>query len=84
LLQAPAAKVKPYGTLGLGTVMVFGDGLSDIGTKFAVNYGLGVKVMTFGSAGFRVDLRGYAIPSVQSQTLKATEVSFGFVFSNNH
>jgi hypothetical protein len=82
LMQAQAPAVKPYVTAGLGTVMTFfGDGPSDIGTKFAINYGLGVKVMG-GSIGGRFDFRRYAIPGVQSQTLNVTEMSFGVVFGN--
>ena len=63
----------------------------DIGSKFAFNYGGGVKAMA-GPVGVRFDIRGYAIPSVhtnatitgptiQSQTLNVIEVSLGVVFA---
>lgn len=83
LAQVPTPNIKPYLTAGLGTIIVKGSGLSDIGTKFAINYGGGVKLKAAGPVAARIDVRGYAIPSVQSQTLKATEVSFGLVFSSS-
>ena len=78
-IQVPAPVVKPYVTAGLGTIMSFGSGLSDIGSKFAVNYGGGVKVMA-GPVGVNAGIRGYAIPGVQSQTLYLTETSVGITF----
>jgi opacity protein-like surface antigen len=102
LLQAPLPKVRPYATAGLGTIFTWGSnptGLADIlfqtGTKFAINYGGGVKVLPAGPVGFRVDIRGYTVPGVkfnftnpttlgtvqsQSQTLNMLEVGFGVVF----
>src|SRR5688572_29979400 len=44
ILQLPTPKVKPYGTVGIGTIFTKGDGIADVGTKFAINYGGGVKV----------------------------------------
>lgn len=83
LLQGPPNTVRPYLTFGLGTVMTFGQGLGDIGTKFAINYGLGSKFLGGRSPiGARIDYRRYVIPGVLSQTLKASEISFGVVFSN--
>jgi hypothetical protein len=78
-IQVPAPVLKPYVTAGLGTIMTFGTGLSDIGSKFAVNYGGGVRVMA-GPIGVNAGLRGYAVPSVQSQTLYITETSVGINF----
>jgi hypothetical protein len=71
LVQAPVPKVKPYGTVGLGTIFTFGTDQSGrpafgkIGTKFALNYGGGVKVLPAGPVGIRFDIRGYMIPSVR-------------------
>jgi hypothetical protein len=79
-IQAPTPVVKPYLTGGLGGVFTTGNGLSDIGSKFAVNYGGGLKVQFAGPLGGVVDVRGYTIPSVQSQTLNLVEVSLGVVF----
>jgi hypothetical protein len=71
LLQAPAPKIKPYGTVGMGTVVTWGEddsgrpSFGKIGTKFAVNYGGGVKLLPAGSVGIRLDVRGYLIPSAR-------------------
>jgi len=85
LVQAPLPKLHPYGTVGLGSFFTFGSGPADIGTKFAVNYGGGLKILPVGPIGARIDVRGYAIPSIQSviekQTLNIIEVSVGVVFS---
>ena len=81
LVQVPAPVIKPYATAGLGSVMSWGSGVSDIGSKFAVNYGGGVKIRPAGPIGVRFDARGYSIFGVQSQTLKMGEVSVGILFS---
>jgi hypothetical protein len=81
LLQVPLPKVKPYGTLGLGSIFTFGDSPFDIGNKFAVNYGGGLKVLPAGPVGVRFDVRGYTVPRVQDQTLNVLEVSIGVLFS---
>jgi hypothetical protein len=78
-IQAPLPVVRPYATAGLGSIMTWGSGISDIGKKFAVNYGGGVKLMA-GPIGVNAGLRGYAIPSVQSQTLYITETTLGINF----
>jgi hypothetical protein len=78
-LQAPLPIFKPYATAGLGTVISWGTGVSDIGSKFAINYGGGFKVMP-GSIGLRADVRGYTIPGVEDQTLNIAEVSLGVIF----
>jgi opacity protein-like surface antigen len=70
LLQAPTPKLKPYGTAGLGTIITFGtDGgrpsFGKIGTKLALNYGGGVKVLPAGGVGIRFDVRGYLIPNAK-------------------
>ena len=88
LVQAPLPVVRPYGTIGLGLIGTSGEGLGAFGTKFALNYGGGVKFMPAGPVGMRVDVRGYAVPSaefkvftVESQRLDFLEVSVGVVFS---
>jgi opacity protein-like surface antigen len=80
MVQVPTPAVRPYATVGIGPVITKGDGITDIGTKFAVNYGGGVKVTLAGPVGARVDIRNYTLPSVQSQTLNIFEVSLGVVF----
>lgn len=98
LIQAPLPKIKPYATAGVGAIFTFTDSpatLSDIGTKFALNYGGGVKVLPAGPVGLRFDVRGYSIPGVkfnltslplgsvttQSQTLNTLEIGAGVIFS---
>jgi hypothetical protein len=101
LIQAPLPKAKPYGTVGLGTIISFGTddqgrpAFGKIGTKFAINYGGGLKVLPAGPVGVRFDIRGYLVPSVrfnmptlQNQTIKTEsenlnilEVGAGIVFS---
>jgi hypothetical protein len=80
-IQAPLPVLKPYATAGLGTILSWGSGVSDIGAKFAVNYGGGVKIIPAGPIGLNVGVRGYAIPKVQSQTLTLTEVTAGIVIA---
>src|SRR6516162_5990749 len=69
MLQAPLPKVRPYAVAGLGTIFTWGSNstgqpdFSKIGTKFALNYGGGLKIFPAGPVGVRFDIRGYAIPS---------------------
>jgi opacity protein-like surface antigen len=109
-LQVDAPKVKPYATAGLGAIFTWSKNttpssvtttsgalaaIGDIGTKFAINYGGGVKIMPAGPVGVRFDIRGYTLPSVSfnvpgsiaGQTIKTTnqnvnffEFGFGVVF----
>lgn len=68
LVQAPLPKAKPYVSAGLGSIFSWGEdsagrpSFAKIGTKFALNYGGGVKVLPAGPVGLRFDIRGYAIP----------------------
>jgi hypothetical protein len=101
LIQAPLPKVRPYVTAGLGTIFSWGSengvpALGNIGTKFAVNYGGGIKIFPAGPVGVRFDIRGYLIPSAvfnlpsltdplvtvksQSQNLNLLEAGIGVVF----
>jgi len=71
LVQAPLPKAKPYVTAGLGSIFTWGTddsgrpSFGKIGTKFALNYGGGVKVLPAGPVGLRFDIRGYAIPGAK-------------------
>jgi len=87
-LQAPLPGVRPYGVVGLGLIGTSGEGVGRFGTKFAINYGGGVKFMPAGPVGISVDVRGYAVPSTEfkvfaseSQRLDFLEVSVGVVFA---
>jgi hypothetical protein len=86
-LQAPLPVVKPYGVVGLGLIGTSGDGVGRFGTKFAINYGGGVKFLPAGPVGLQVDVRGYSVPSTefkvfttQDQTVNFLEVTVGVVF----
>jgi hypothetical protein len=88
ILHLPLPRVRPYGTIGLGTVFTKGDGIADVGTKFAINYGGGIKANVAGPVGVRFDARNYTIPSfeteglsIQDQTLNVFEISIGLLFS---
>jgi hypothetical protein len=84
LVQAPAPVINPYFTAGLGAFFIKGTGATDVGSKFALNYGGGIKVFPVGPIGGRIDVRGYSVPGVQSQTLNAVEVSLGLVIKFGH
>ena len=68
MLQAPLPKIRPYATAGLGLIATWGEtssglpAISKIGTRFAMNYGGGVKVFPAGPVGVRADIRGFVIP----------------------
>jgi len=78
----PAGRVVPYATAGVGLITTWGDSLLDLGTKFAFNYGGGIKLRNLaGPLGVRFDVRGYSVPGVFSQTLNFVEGSVGLLFS---
>ena len=79
IVGIPALRVRPYGTAGVGFLYAGGSGPASVGAKFAFNYGGGVKVSAAGPVGFRVDVRGYSIPGLDSQTLKVLETSVGLL-----
>ena len=94
LIQAPG-KVVPYATAGIGIITTWGQELPsdldpeqiaafafNIGTKFSLNYGGGVKVRRlFGPIGINIDVRGYTIPDVYDGTLHIIQTSAGLTFS---
>jgi hypothetical protein len=79
IVTVPLPVVKPYFTAGIGTYIVSGSGISDIGTKFAYNYGGGVKFLP-GPVGIQGDVRGYALTGVNGDTMHVVEVSLGLLF----
>lgn len=86
VLGVPVGKVVPYLTGGLGFVHQTGDLPGDVkvGTRFAANFGGGVKfTRLFGPAGLRFDVRGYNAqsPSWSSSRINFVEASGGIVFS---
>jgi opacity protein-like surface antigen len=94
LIQAPLPKVTPYVTAGLGAIFTWSKdtnttitkSVGDIGTKFAINYGAGLKIFPAGPVGIRFDIRGYTLPSVSfnvpssitNQTVKTTNQNLNF------
>lgn len=79
LIIGVPARISPYGTVGLGLVVTGGQGPADFGTRFALNYGGGVKLTLAGPVGIRGDVRGYSILSVEGQTLNVVETSVGLL-----
>ena len=93
LVQAGFPKIKPYAAAGLGAIFTWAKSqpnnqpaVGDIGTKFAVNYGGGLKIMPAGPVGVNFNIRGYTLPSVSfnlpasiaGQTVKTTNQSVSF------
>src|SRR5690606_33454297 len=81
LLQTPVSGIQPFATAGIGVVSTWGGGPGDIGSKFQVNYGGGIKLRIFGLAGLRVDVRGYSIRDVYEESLHVFESSVGLLFA---
>ena len=79
LIQAPLPVVKPYGTAGLGIIHTSGGGVGVFGTGFAINYGGGFKFLPAGPVGFRVDVRGYSIPTAEFKVFNTDNKSINFV-----
>ncbi len=78
LLGVPVGKVVPYGTVGLGFMHEHAPSGLGIGTKFAVNYGGGLKFpKMIGPFGLRVDARGYTATGVFSHSVNMFELSAG-------
>ncbi len=83
ILNVPLNKATPYFTFGIGTITPFGsDAKLLFGTKFAVNYGGGLKFSDLvGPLGLRFDARGYSATNVFSKNLNIFELSAGLFFS---
>jgi hypothetical protein len=82
LVNIPVGKIVPYVTAGLGLISQWGSNNLPIGTKFAVNYGGGVKLRKLaGPLGIRIDARGYTATRVFSRAVNMFEISGGMLFS---
>jgi len=83
VLNVPLSGATPYVTFGLGVIAPFGSDASLLfGTKFAVNYGGGLKFHNLvGPLGLRFDARGYTATNVFSRNLRIFELSGGLFFS---
>jgi hypothetical protein len=86
IFNLPVGTAVPYVTAGVGLIHQYGnDSLPEgtsVGTKFAVNYGGGIKFpRLFGPFGLRFDARGYTATGVFSNRLNMLEVSGGLLLS---
>jgi hypothetical protein len=82
ILSLPTGHMVPYITAGIGFVHQYGSPNLPIGTKFAVNYGGGLKFPRLvGPLGFRADARAYTATGLFSHKLNMLEVSGGLLIS---
>jgi hypothetical protein len=82
VVNLPLSHFVPYVTGGVGFMKPWGSGFKPFDTKFAGNYGGGVKLeKLIGPVGLRFDVRGYTIPDVNHQNLNILEASGGILFS---
>jgi hypothetical protein len=82
LANIPVGKVVPYATVGLGLIHQYGSENLPVGTKFAINYGGGLKFpKLLGPAGLRLDARGYTATGVFSRSVNIFEISGGLLIS---
>jgi opacity protein-like surface antigen len=82
IVSIPLKIMTPYATAGVGLIKQYGSGNPPVGTKFAFNYGGGLKFpKVIGPMGLRFDARGYTATGVFSSKLNILEVSGGILFS---
>jgi hypothetical protein len=89
IVNLPTGSIVPYLTAGVGLIHQYGNsGLPEnarVGTKFAVNYGGGLKFpRMIGPIGARFDVRGYTAMGVFSNNLSMIEVTGGVLISLGH
>jgi hypothetical protein len=81
IVDVPVGKIVPYLTAGAGLIHQYGSQDMPVGTRFAVNYGGGLKLRRLaGPVGLRFDMRGYSATDF-SDTLHMFEISGGVVLS---
>jgi hypothetical protein len=81
IFNLPVGITVPYITAGAGLIHQYGDGNVPVGTRFAFNYGGGLKFPHLaGPLGLRFDIRGYTA-GVLSNRLNMLEISGGILFS---
>jgi hypothetical protein len=82
IINIPAGHTVPYVTAGVGMLRQYGSTSLPLGTKFAFNYGGGLKFpRLFGPLGLRFDVRGYSTSNVISNKLNMLEVTGGLLIS---
>ena len=80
IINIPVKKFVPYLTAGAGIIHQYGSDDLPVGTKFAFNYGGGLKLPKLaGPLGLRFDARGYTAAGVFSSRLNILEVSAGLL-----
>ena len=78
----PLGSIVPYATGGVGLIHQYGSPDLPVGTRFAVNYGGGLKFpRLIGPMGLRFDARGYTAVATSSSSLNMLEISAGVMFS---
>jgi hypothetical protein len=81
IIDFPMKLAVPYITAGAGLIHQYGDGDMPVGTKFAFNYGGGLRFPRLaGPFGLRIDLRGYSTAPF-SDDLNIFEISGGVLIS---
>jgi hypothetical protein len=81
MFSLPGKNVIPFITAGVGLLHQYGDANLPVGTKFAFNYGGGVKLAHLaGPLGVRVDVRGYRAGTLGNK-LNLFEISGGLLLS---
>ncbi len=82
ILHVPVGRVVPFVTAGLGLIHQYGAPSLNIGTRFAVNYGGGLKFpKLLGPLGVRFDVRGYTATGFSGSNLNMLEVTGGVLLS---
>jgi hypothetical protein len=82
VLHAKAGSIVPFVTAGLGLIHQYGAPSLHLGTKFAVNYGGGLKFpRIIGPLGVRFDVRGYTATGFSGGKLNMLEVTGGILLS---
>lgn len=82
IVNLPSGSAVPYLTAGVGLIRQYGSSDLPVGTKFAFNYGGGLKApRMWGPFGLRFDARGYTATGVFSRKLNIFELSAGLLFS---
>ena len=85
ILSLPVGNMVPYVTAGVGLIHQYGSPDLPVGTKFAVNYGGGLKFPKLvGPLGLRFDARGYTATGLLGKKLNMLEVSGGLLLSIGH
>jgi hypothetical protein len=86
MINLPVGGAVPYATAGLGLIHQYGSSNPPIGTRFAFNYGGGLKFPRLvGPLGLRLDVRGYRAASIggisSTNSFNIFEASGGLLLS---